>query len=115
VTTAHELSQRGGPWLAAAREWLRRRKANGHTLTWGSDDKPYPTMSVRDVEDLAAHVAAAVANEYQGVLRDTYHLLVEHHNVGKRIEWGGVCPHCVSADGKSPVLDSIYAALKETM
>lgn len=57
--TAAELSRRGGEWLGAAREWLQWNTRNGDRVTWGSGDLIEPQLSVRQIEDLAAEVAAA--------------------------------------------------------
>ena len=54
-----KLKREGGDWLLAARSWIQRRKLNGSTVTWGSQDKLKPPMTVSECEDLAAHVAAA--------------------------------------------------------
>ena len=53
----------GGKWLGAARRWLQWHKHNGDSVTWGSEQELTPAMTVREVEDLAATVAAAVLNE----------------------------------------------------
>ena len=63
VIHASDLKRKGGNWLGAAREWMQWKKINGSDVTWNSDDELRPTMTVRDVEDLAAHVAAAVMND----------------------------------------------------
>jgi len=63
VIHASDLKRKGGTWLGAAREWMQRKKLNGSSVTWNSDDELRPTMTVRDVEDLAAHVAAALIND----------------------------------------------------
>ncbi len=55
-----DLLRRGGPWLGAAREWLQWNKRNGSDVTWGSTDEIKPPMTARDVDSLAAHVAAAL-------------------------------------------------------
>jgi hypothetical protein len=54
-----ELLQQGGEWLGAARNWLKWHKRNGEHVTWGSDDVLEGPFTVREVEDLAAEVAAA--------------------------------------------------------
>jgi hypothetical protein len=54
-----ELLQRGGEWLGAARNWLKWHTLNGERVTWGSGDLVEPQLSVRQIEDLAAEVAAA--------------------------------------------------------
>lgn len=58
---AHELSKIGGKWLSSAREWIQQTRVNGDRVHWSSDDVVH--MTVKDIEDLAAHVAAAVMNE----------------------------------------------------
>jgi hypothetical protein len=54
-----DLLREGGPWLGAARSWLRRHKCNGSSVTWGSDEELRPPFTVREIEELAADVAAA--------------------------------------------------------
>lgn len=61
---AHDLKRQGGKWLGEARNWMQWNKHNGETVTWGSNQELRPTMTVAEVEDLAAHVAAGVMNEY---------------------------------------------------
>lgn len=62
VVGAHDLMRTGGKWLAAAREWLQWHTINGDSVTWGSSDEIRPTFTVKMVEELAAHVAAAAIN-----------------------------------------------------
>ena len=50
-----------GQYLAAARSWLQSNLPNGDRVTWGSGD--LLTMSERQFEDAAAHIAAAAINE----------------------------------------------------
>lgn len=54
-----DLLREGGPWLGAARSWLQWNKRNGSDVTWGSGDVLQPPFTVREVESLAADVAAA--------------------------------------------------------
>jgi hypothetical protein len=60
-----DLKRQGGRWLGEARGWLQWNTRNGDRVTWGSDDVIQPPLTVRDIEDLAAHVAAAAIEEYQ--------------------------------------------------
>lgn len=60
--------KQGGDWLAAARSWLQWNTINGSIVLWGSDDEVRPPMTVRQVEEMAAKVAQAVA---RGALRET--------------------------------------------
>ena len=53
----------GGKWLGAARSWIQSHTNNGDRVTWGSLDRLTPYLTVRDMEDFAAHVAAAAINE----------------------------------------------------
>ena len=57
-----ELLRKGGAWLAACREWIQWNLPEGDTVTWGSTDKIRGGISVRQLEELAAHVAADVMN-----------------------------------------------------
>ena len=63
-----ELKKSGGQWLAAARSWMQWNCRNGDSVIWGSTEelrgKRMPYLTVVDVEDLAAEVAAAAINEY---------------------------------------------------
>ena len=63
--TVIDLKRSGGRWLGAAREWLQWNTVNGDRATWGSDDAVQPQLTVRDIEDLAAHVAVAAIEEDQ--------------------------------------------------
>lgn len=58
---AHDLH--GGKWLGAAREWLQWNTINGDSVTWGSSEVLRPNMTVKMIEELAAHIAAAAINE----------------------------------------------------
>ena len=69
VVLPHGLMQTGGKWLGAAREWLQWHRLNGDSVTWGSSDVLRPPFTVRDVEELAAHVAAAAINEERARVR----------------------------------------------
>jgi hypothetical protein len=63
-----ELKKSGGEWLAAARSWMQWNCRNGDRVIWGSDEelhgKRRAHLTVVDVEDLAAEVAAAAINEH---------------------------------------------------
>lgn len=61
VVRAHDLH--GGKWLGAAREWLQWNTLNGDSVKWGSSDVLRPNMTVKMVEEMAAHIAAAAINE----------------------------------------------------
>lgn len=56
--TPTEMLRRGGKWLGAARHWLQWNKRNGSDVTWGSKEVLQPPFTVRDVEEVAAEVAA---------------------------------------------------------
>lgn len=58
-----ELSRKGGKWLGAARSWLQSNTRNGDHVTWGSREMIEPQLTIRELEDFAAHVAAAAINE----------------------------------------------------
>ena len=55
--TEHDLLKKGGPWLAAARNWLQHNTINGDSVTWGSNDIIKPALTVKQIEELAAVVA----------------------------------------------------------
>jgi hypothetical protein len=63
------LTQRGGKWLGAARSWLQHRRTvagtHGDQITWGDVNAIFQ-LSARDIEKLAAEVAAAAINENGG-------------------------------------------------
>ena len=63
MITSIELKKQGGKWLGAARTWIQRNFLNGSTVTGGSMDFLNPRVTVRDIEDLAAIVAATAINE----------------------------------------------------
>ena len=56
----------GGPWLGAARKWLQHKRTTkgvaGDLIKWG-DETAIFNISAREVEELAAEVAAAAYNE----------------------------------------------------
>jgi len=58
-----ELSRKGGSWLGAARSWMQSNTHNGDRVTWGSGEVLVPHLTVKQMEDFAAHVAAAAINE----------------------------------------------------
>lgn len=58
-----ELKGKGGAWLGTARRWIQCRKLNGERVTWGSTEALNPPMTMREVEDLSAYVAATAENE----------------------------------------------------
>lgn len=58
---AHELSKKGGSWLGTARTWLQSNVINGDTVRWNSGERI--SMSVKQFEDCAAHIAAAAINQ----------------------------------------------------
>jgi len=62
MITVHKLKVKGGYWLLTARSWLQWNTRNGDSVTWNSDDIIEPPLTVKQVEDLAAHVAAAALN-----------------------------------------------------
>ena len=61
--TSEQLKREGGEWLGATREWIQQNCRNGSNVTWDSNDilKMIPTVEI--IEDLAAHVAAAMFND----------------------------------------------------
>lgn len=60
---ALELMKKGGAWLGRVRDWMQRRKRNGETVTWGSDEALVPPVTVRELEEVAALSAAEVVRE----------------------------------------------------
>lgn len=54
-----ETMKGGGPWLGAVRGWLQWNKYNGDKVTWGSDEMLLPPITVREVEQIGLHAAAA--------------------------------------------------------
>ena len=60
------IMEKGGEWLGTAREWIQCKFNNGSDVTWGSQDVlTGRTITVYDIEQLAARVAAAAINEYK--------------------------------------------------
>lgn len=54
------LWQEGGPWLAEVREWIKERAINGSDVAWGTQEQlRFPSLSVKDLEELAARIATA--------------------------------------------------------
>jgi hypothetical protein len=57
-----ELARQGGDWLAECREWIQHNVPNGDGVTWGNTTAIPSGISVAQLEDLSAHVAARVMN-----------------------------------------------------
>ena len=66
---ALELYRKGGDWLGRARSYLQRKAKGGEYLTWGSDE-PVEWLTVRDIELMAAEIAAAAINDDRKYRRD---------------------------------------------
>ena len=63
-----ELKRQGGHWLHAVRTWMQWNCLNGSKVTWGSDEvlrTRYGHVTVAQIEDLAAEVAAVAINEHE--------------------------------------------------
>lgn len=58
--SASDLLRQGGEWLGVARSWLQWHTRNGSRVAWGSNTALEPPLTVRQVEELAAYVAASV-------------------------------------------------------
>lgn len=56
----------GGSYLGATRKWIQWQCKNGDWVEWGSDDVLEPSLTVKDVEVIAAEAAAAAINEFIG-------------------------------------------------
>jgi hypothetical protein len=68
MATKFELKRKGGEWLAAARIWMQWNCLNGSRVTWGSHETlqtKFGCITVQQIEDLAATVAAAAIQEYE--------------------------------------------------
>ena len=64
--TGLSLLDTGGDWLGVARNWIQCNFHNGDSVTWGSGDiLKGRELNVRDIETLAARIAAAAINEYK--------------------------------------------------
>lgn len=64
------MNERGGDWLGHIHDWIQRRCRNGERVTWGSEDVlTMPTMTVRDMEYLAAGIAEDAIAEARRDLR----------------------------------------------
>lgn len=59
------------------------------------------------IGELTARVA-----ELEKALGTAVGLIVRHHEVGVKQEWGCFCPVCHHKDGSEPELDAIKASLK---
>jgi hypothetical protein len=66
------LLNSGGEWLGRARAWMQAHKHNGSRVTWGSTEPLLPPVTVRELEEVAAHAAAAAfeSTEYPKLLDD---------------------------------------------
>lgn len=70
----------GGSWLTEARSWIQFHCHNGNDVTWGSGEELKPPFKVRQIEELAACIAATVMNEQNKKL---YNLLLERNHTWK--------------------------------
>ena len=57
---AHELAEKGGKWLGAAREYLQWHVRGGDSCIWGSNEPL--TLTVSQIEEMASVIAAAAIN-----------------------------------------------------
>jgi hypothetical protein len=64
-TSPEELKREGGEWLAECRRWIQHNLVRGDDVTWGCTKPIKEGISVRQLEDLSAHIAAAVMNSGQ--------------------------------------------------
>jgi hypothetical protein len=62
--TKEQLLHKGGSWLGAIRSWIQWNAINGSQVTWGSDEPLRFTkaLTVKDLEELAAEIAANALN-----------------------------------------------------
>lgn len=59
----------GGAWLGAMRSWMQTAAFNGDRVCWGSEEfLQLKSQSVREMEALAARVAAATLEEFRANL-----------------------------------------------
>lgn len=63
MISSTEMLKRGGEWLGRARAWMQTHKRNGSTVTWGTQEALVPPVTVRELEEVAAHAAAAALEE----------------------------------------------------
>lgn len=61
----------GGEWLGIVREFIKSKAANGETVIWGSGDilNFRRELSVKQLELLAANIAASAVNEFIDKIR----------------------------------------------
>ena len=60
----YELMSEGGQWLAKAREQMQHKFVNGDTVEWGSQQVLKGRLTVKDFEEMAAHIAYAAIVEF---------------------------------------------------
>jgi hypothetical protein len=72
--------------------------------------KDWPSAKLKGLRRLVRRfwVPRSEYDAKMDALRAALNLILAHHNCGKRIELGGVCPHCTDANGDAPVLSRIY-------
>lgn len=65
-----DMNKVGGEWLGVARSWIQWNFVNGSDVTWGSDDQllSSKTLTVSEIEALAARIALATLEEYSSYL-----------------------------------------------
>ena len=53
-----------GAHLRVARSWAQRKKRNGSTVTWSSNDVLQPPVTIGELEEVAQEVANAIRQNY---------------------------------------------------
>jgi hypothetical protein len=115
MMTKKEFKSRGGEWLAKVREWIKDHCFGGDMVTWGSDDVLKITITVKDLEDLAADIAYAVYKKYLPaiVLADAFRKDFRDSETTKINPARANLEHIkeIEAKGQKPILDEAGTVL----
>lgn len=64
-----ELMKTGGMWLGTIRTYIQHNFIDGDRLTWNSEEELRPHITMKQLQEIAAHVAASVYKEINNVER----------------------------------------------
>jgi len=52
------LQKKGGSWLSEVRSYIQNNFINGSDVTWGSNEVLNPSITVKQLEEMASFIAA---------------------------------------------------------
>ena len=63
VCEPFELMKTGGVWLGAVRTYIQHNFIDGDRLNWSSEEELRPHITMKQLQEIAAYVAASVYKE----------------------------------------------------